>query len=290
MTPPSVCIRFSGLTFRFLFPEEIPLPDGFEALLCEDPGQVDEQFEIRLLAGPLVPEGAPVASYAGTAIYRTKKGWLRIYSPLIAEDGCQVACLLCPDGKNILYYPASRWGFYSAGLRLAHLVAGEVLLLRHDAFLLHSSLVMMDGKTVLFSGPSGAGKSTQARLWEAHLGAKVLNGDRTVIMDREGTFYGGGSIWCGTSGIYHPEQAPIAGIFLVNQAPENSVRRLGFQAFKPLMTQITVNSWDSAFMEKVTELLARLMETVPIYQLNCRPDADAARLGYQTLFGKEAPL
>lgn len=217
-------------------------------------------------------------------LYRTREGWLRVYSPLIAEDGCQVACLLRPDGKNKLYYPASRWAFYSSSLHCIHLIGGETLLLKQNAFLLHSSVVLFNGKVVLFSGPSGAGKSTQASLWEQHLGATVVNGDRCVIRKLSDGFYGGGSPWSGTSGIYRPEQAPIAGIFLVHQAPENSVQRLGRAAFPALFGQTIVNSWDSAFMEKITELFSEMMAQVPIYRLNCRPDEGAVKAAYHTLF------
>ena len=161
---------------------------------------------------------------------------------------------------------------------------GEGLLMRHDAFLLHSSVVLQDGKTVLFSGPSGAGKSTQAGLWQTHLGAAILNGDRCVIRRTDSGFFGGGSLWSGTSGIHHPEWAPIAGIFLVEKSTENSVERLDSGAFLPLFSQTTVHSWDRAFMERLTDLYAGLLESVPVYRLRCRPDQEAVELAYRTLF------
>lgn len=283
-SPYRVCISFSGLTIRFVFPEIIGLPDYLGDFLCADPGTVDEEFEIRLLTAPLVPGAPPVHTISGTQIYATDKGWLRIYSSFTAEDGCQVACLLCPDSKNVLYYPASQWDIYSKCLRFLPQLGGEVILLRHNALLLHSSVVMIHGKMVLFSGPSGAGKSTQADLWRSHLGADIINGDRCVIMKREDGFYGGGSPWCGTSGIHRREQAPIAGIFLVNQAPENKITRLGFGAFAPLFTQTLVNSWDPEFMSKATDLFSQLLDQVPVFRLDCRPDRDAAMLAYQILF------
>lgn len=280
----SVCISFSGITIRFTFPTPPVLSEPFLALRCDDPGEVHEEFEIRLLNEPLRPEGAPTHSSPGLTIYPEEEGWLRIYSPLIAEDGCQVACLLCSDGKNVLYYPASRWDFYSNPLRCFHLIGCEILLLRRDALLLHSSVVMHQGKAVLFSGPPCAGKSTQAKLWADHLGAEIINGDRCVIMKRDGIFYGGGSPWAGTSGIYRPEQAPIAGIILVNKAPENSLQRLGIAAFTPLFTQTIVNSWDTLFMEKITRLFQELLLQVPVYRLNCRPDLEAVELVHRALF------
>lgn len=284
----TVCIRFSGLTLRFRLPQDAVLPREFQMLHCPDCENPDETYEFRLLDSPLVPEVPARHRQSGIVYYDTPEGQLRVYAPLTAADGCQVACLLRPNGRNTLYYPASRWDFYARELRCMHLLGGESLLLKYQAFLLHSSVVMMDGKTILFSGPSGAGKSTQAELWKRHLGAEIINGDRCVIMKKQDTFYGGGSPWSGTSGIYNPAQAPIAGIFLVNQSPENSVVRLGAAAFVPLITQTIVNSWDKAFMEQVTGLITQLLEKVPVYRLNCRPDRDAALLAYETVFAKEA--
>lgn len=280
----SVCIGFSGLTLRFLIPSPVALPREFLDLQCTDTGNVDAQYEIRLLTEPLRPESPPVYDQADITIFPTEKGWLRVYSPLTAKDGCQVACLLCPDHHNILYYPASRWDFYAAPLRCFHLIAGEALLLKNNAFLLHSSVVLYEGRTVLFSGPSGAGKSTQANLWARHLGARVLNGDRCVVMKRDDIFYGGGSPWSGTSGIYRREQAPIAGICLVQQALENSLVPLGRAAFAPLFTQTIVNSWDEDFMRKLTGLFSDLLVSVPVYRLNCKPDEDAVRLVRDTFY------
>lgn len=167
------------------------------------------------------------------------------------------------------------------------MLQGEQLLLRHQAFLLHSSLVELHGKAVLFSASSGVGKSTQAQLWEQHLGATILNGDRAVIRRTDAGFTAAGSFWSGTSGIYVPHQAPIAGIILLEQAPENTIVPVGMDAFKALLCETTVNTWDPAFMAKITDLICDVMSQIPIYRLRCRPDQAAAELAYHTLFGKE---
>lgn len=285
--PTSFCIRFSGLTFRFELPSAAVLPPEIKALQCAD-GPPDETFEVRLLDAPLRPEESLFHRQGGVEYYRAQDGWLRIYTPLTAEDGCQVACRLRADGNHTLYYPASGWDRYARELHCMHLIGGETLLLKHQAFLLHSSVVMLDGKVILFSGPSGIGKSTQAGLWEEHLGARIINGDRCVIMKKPDGFYGGGSPWSGTSGIYHPDQAPIAGVFLLGQSGENAVERLGAAAFVPLLTQTIVNSWDADFMAELTGLMTALLARVPVYRLNCRPDREAVELAHRAIFKKEA--
>lgn len=280
-------VGFSGITVSFQLPGPITLPKRYAALQCENPERPDELYVLQLLTEPLPLPGSEVSSVWETKIYQSEKGWLHIFPNLGDGNGCQVACLFCPEGPHTIYYPASRWEEYSRVWNNAHLICGEQLLLRHDAFLLHSSVVLYQGKAVLFFGPSNAGKSTQAQLWHQHLGAKVVNGDRTVVRKTEDGFTGGGSIWSGTSGIYHPDYAPIAGIFLVEHGSENRVEPLGYRAFKPLLAQTLVNSWNVGFMNRVTELLSELMDQVPIYRLSCRPDKEAVELAKATLFPTE---
>lgn len=281
-------IRFSDIVIG-IDPSDAPvgLPPELSKLMITEPMTADAEYRIVLLEQPLPEDTAPVYQYSGTTVYRTPEGWLRIHPLCRGKDGCQVACLLRPSGKNILYYPAAHWDQYASPLHCAHLMGLETVLLNRNAFLLHSSVVMLEGKAVLFSGPSGAGKSTQARLWQEHLGAELLNGDRCVIMQRPDGFYGGGSPLAGSSNIYRPEQAPIAGIFLLEKGPENRVQRLGFTALAPLLSQTLINSWDTDFMDKLTTLYQQLLSTVPIYRLTCRPDADAVTLAYKTAFSPD---
>ena len=280
------CLEISGIKIRFILPTELTLPDNFEPFLCPDTHNPDEEYRLELLTSPLEP-GVPLVHQEGeTHIYQTDRGWLHIYPSLGDDAGCQVACLFCPDGRHTLYYPASRWDYYSKTWRSGHLICGERFLLRHDAFLLHSSLVGIHGKAVLFSGPSGAGKSTMAELWRTHVGAEVLNGDRTVIQKRGDSFTAAGSMWAGSSQIYRRDILPLAGIFLVTQSKENRVEKLGFEAFIPLFSQTILNSWDPEFMSRISAIFSEFLDKIPVYRLHCRPDQEAVELAYQTIFGK----
>ena len=280
-------LRISGIVVEFVLPEPIIPPADMAAFLCEADVTPDDIFTLTLITEPLRPEAPMLCTYRETHIYHTKEGWLHIFPALGDREGCQVACLFCPDGHHRLFYPAARWPFYAKQWVFSTMLQGERLLLRHDAFLLHSSLVELDGKAVLFSAPSGAGKTTQANLWEAHLGAAILNGDRAVIRRTNTGFTAAGSFWSGTSGIYRNVQVPIAGIFLLEQAQENAIEPVGMEAFRALLSESTVNTWDPAFMAQIADLICDVMAQVPIYRLRCCPDKGAVELAYQTLFGKE---
>lgn len=287
----SFCIRFSSLKVRFVLPTQAHLPECFTELLCEDNCTPDVTYRVSLIKKPITLNSTPIYEDGDIFVWETTDGYLRIYKPLIEEDGCQVACLLRKNGENIMYYPEARWhSKYRNYLHCTHLICGERMLLHQDALLLHSSVVLKDGKAVLFCGASGAGKSTQAKLWQEHLGAEVINGDRCVIMRRGSTFLGGGSPFAGTSGIYSPKQAPIAGIFILNKADENKVSKAFRGGFHTLYSQTTVNAWDKNFVDFVSNFYTSLLDTVPVFELSCRADKDAAMLAYNTLFEKEASL
>ncbi len=265
-------------------------PIAYTTLTYNGSRSADDIYEFVLLDQPLVPEGNLVAECNGNQIYNTPNGRLRIYTALTAKDGCQVACLFCDDGHHTMYYPASKWDYYANPLHCAHLICGELLLLRHQAFLLHSAVVEITGQTVLFSGPSGVGKSTQAEIWEKRFHADILNGDRCVVMQKEDGFYGGGSLWAGSSGIYRPEQAPIKAICLLSQAEENRIERVhGTGAFIPLWEQTVLNPWDTAFMERMTALYDALLGSVPVYRFYNCADTAGADLAYNTIFGEDKP-
>lgn len=282
-------ISFAGLIIKFVLPTEVIWGKDVSSFLCKTERKSEVEYEIKLLNQSLNIKKQSIASYMGLEVYPYSKGWLRVYT-FLEEDGCQVACYLNPKRKNILYYPASKWAFYAENFRCMHLIGIENILLQFDAFLLHSSLVQIHGQTVLFSGPSGIGKSTQAMLWQQYLGAEILNGDRCVVRKIEDVFYGCGSPWAGTSGIYRTEYSPIKGIFLLGQSDTNTVRQIKIEAFTRIFHQCIVNTWDYAFVVKLTDLIAELLERVPVYELSCRPDEEAVQLAYNTLFKKEELL
>ena len=278
-------ISFSGLTLGFTQPKlPFALCEAFSALFCRNEAESDAEYEIVLLDTPLVPAGPPRHTYCGINLYQTDEGWLRIHPLRCSENGCQVACLLRPNGRHTLYYPAALWDQYANPLYCAHLMGLETVLIKKNAFLLHSSVVMLEGKAVLFSGPYGAGKSTLARLWQKKLGAQILNGDRCVVMEKEDGFYGGGSPLAGTSGIYRREQAPIAAIFLPEKADHCQVTPLGLSALAPMLGQTLINSWDGEFMSRLMLLYQQLLDQVPVYRFACTPDQAAVDLSYHTAF------
>lgn len=171
---------------------------------------------------------------------------------------------------------------------LVDLLGLEMFLLHFGGLILHSSVVSWNGKGILFSAPSGTGKSTQAALWEEYLGSSTLNGDRAGIRCADGIWTAYGLPFAGTSGIYKNEDVPVTAIVLLKQGPDNIISRVSpMEAFRRLLPECSARRWDRGFMDQLIGILSALIQAVPIYQLECRPDKEAVYLLRDTLMKEE---
>ena len=90
--------------------------------------------------------------------------------------------------------------------------------------------------------------------------------------------------FAGTSGIYRNESVPIAAIVTLAQGPENVIRRLRpMEAVRKLLPECSCRRWDSNFMNAMLDLLLQLVQEIPVYLLECRPDEGAVNLLHDTL-------
>lgn len=154
----------------------------------------------------------------------------------------------------------------------------EKVVLREGAMILHSAYMCRAGKAVLFSAPSETGKSTQAGLWERYRGTRQINGDRSLLVREADGWYAYGWPICGSSEICYNESYPIQAIVMLYQAKENVIRSLGpAEAMKKVMSQITINMWNTEFQMKVMDLIQQLITEVPVYELGCDISEDAVK-------------
>lgn len=146
----------------------------------------------------------------------------------------------------------------------------ERLMMRERAIVLHCAYMERHGEAILFSAPSGTGKSTQADLWETHRGTRTINGDRSLLIQREGVWYACGWPICGSSQICINEAHPIKAIIMLEQAKQNSVRTLhGLEAVRQVLPQLMINGWNRMFQIEAMGILDELLQKVPIGMLEC---------------------
>lgn len=152
----------------------------------------------------------------------------------------------------------------------------EHVCLPYNSFLLHSSFIIKNGKAILFTAPSGTGKSTQADLWAKYEDAKIINGDRTLLVYKNGVWYATGFPVCGSSEYCLNESAPIEAIICLEQGKCNLVNQLStFPALKKIYSQAFVNTWNSDDCNMVFSLISSFIQSVPVYHYSCTKDKDA---------------
>lgn len=152
--------------------------------------------------------------------------------------------------------------------------------------LFHSATVSFEGKGYMFLGKSGTGKSTHASLWRKHIdGVELMNDDNPAVRVKpDGTTVVYGTPWSGKTPCYKNVSAPLGGIVLLSQAPYNKITRLnGIGAYAAIVPSISGKRWDSRIADGLHETENTLAGNIPVWYLDCLPDADAARLCKETI-------
>ena len=90
--------------------------------------------------------------------------------------------------------------------------------------------------------------------------------------------------WDGKDGIRQQNQVPIRALISLEQAPENSIRRLTKQeAMIVLLNQVMMPMWDDAAMSLLTPLMGLLADEIPFYHLKNLPNREATELNRKTI-------
>ena len=159
-------------------------------------------------------------------------------------------------------------------------------LLQYDGLMLHASAVEMKGHAFLFSGLSGIGKSTHTKLWQQTFGpaAQVFNDDKPALRRIDGKWFAYGTPWCGKDGINQNKKVPLAGICFLKQAPENKIRQLSpVEAVQKLISQTRRKFVQIENLDLMLSHVEKLAFEIPVFELENRPEPEAALLSYETM-------
>lgn len=159
-------------------------------------------------------------------------------------------------------------------------------LLKFGGMMLHSSAVEVDGRAYLFSGDSGVGKSTHTRQWQKLFGekAQIFNDDKPALRKVDGIWYAYGTPWCGKDGINQNKKVPLAGICFLKQAEENRITLLSpTEAMFKIIAQTRRKFYKAETLDNMLSLVDQLVRDIPIFELENRPEPEAAKLSYETM-------
>lgn len=212
---------------------------------------------------------------------RYENGYLFVMNPPVGGT----LSLWKEDGSNVVRFNGQ---LMPRLVRFALWIAYGLVTLPHRTIAIHTSVIEYKGRTVLFLGESGTGKSTHTRLWRENIaGAVLLNDDSPMLRIIDGKPWMFGSPWSGKTPCYKQESYPLAACVRLSQAPYNKIRRLSIpQAYAALHPSCPPDfAYDDALYDHISETIGEVLAQVPLYHLACLPDADAARLSCQTVFG-----
>lgn len=242
------------------------------------PGADPHRFTVEVREHLDPPAGRELANYPGIRIYETEGGYVRYQGPV--QDGFAAAYSRTEHrGKNHHitlsqhYTPAMVTARQVLNaMDVEHLVASE------GGVILHASFVEWEGKGILFTAPSETGKSTQAELWKAHRGARIINGDRAVICRDDGEYMASGLPFSGSSRYCESCNVPLAAVVYLRQAPQTTIRKLrGAAAFCRIWEGCSVNPWNREDVNSAMALVQGLVGAVDVYELACTPDESAVQ-------------
>ncbi len=166
-------------------------------------------------------------------------------------------------------------------------------LVRLGGGVLHSSSLAFRGQGVAFSANSGTGKSTHVGLWKRRYGdaVTVVNDDKPAICFEEDKPILWGNPWSGKTDLNCNVRVPLRAVVFIERGLENRLRRLDeVEAFTRLMEQIAVPYYDESLGAGGVELAGRLVDTVPVYVLNCSISQAAVDAVYDEIFAQEASV
>jgi len=155
--------------------------------------------------------------------------------------------------------------------------------------LIHASVVRKDGRGYLCLGTSGTGKSTHTANWLRYIeGTDLINDDNPVVrVCEDGVVRVFGSPWSGKTPCYRNVEAPVGGFLQLKQAPYNRIRQMEtVEGFVALLSSCSVMKWDGRDYQGVCDTVVRLMEMMPVYEMENLPNEEAVRMSYGVMSGK----
>ncbi len=185
------------------------------------------------------------------------------------------------EGIPVLDYPDS----YLETLVVYRKIATKML--DFDTFLMHGAVVAVGDKAWLFTAPSGTGKTTHINLWLENVpGSYVVNGDKPLIhVGDECTVYG--TPWAGKEGMNKNTGVKLCGIVILNRGIENKIEKVPMTKILPTLIQQSYRPKVKTDLEKTLSLLSRLGRKIPMYQLYCNMEPEAAFVAYNVLSGED---
>lgn len=268
---------FAGIELCVAIPDEKMYTDdrhltAFRVDVADDP----HRYTFTLVELLTPPQGEELFADGGCRAYREGEA-IACYYGSVGHDTTPAYMRVLHEGKGHTVQLCAADLPGRVGVHVVLTALGvEHLVVQQNGVILHASYVLTKDGAILFTAPSGTGKSTQAELWRTLRGAEVVNGDRAVIRWQDGGPMVCGLPFAGSSPYCRRVTAPLRAVVYLGQAPETTITRLGgVSAFRRVWEGLSLRTWDKSDVDRASEMVKKLIETVPVYHLTCLPDESA---------------
>lgn len=145
-------------------------------------------------------------------------------------------------------------------------IAGALLYVERNAFLVHGSSIVHNGKGYLFTGISGSGKSTIAEL----SGARVLNDEISLIqVNEEGDVFVHGTPFYGDLKQGENARAPLYGMYLLTQSESIFIEKVDeLKQHLSLLRNVIFFQTDLDSFDRINTIVAKTLQHTPLEMLH----------------------
>lgn len=161
-------------------------------------------------------------------------------------------------------------------------------LLPFDRAVYHGLSFYWQNRAWLITAPSGTGKTTHYLQWKRQFKDEltIMNGDKPIISLENEKIIVNPSPWHGKEGMHRSTTAELAGIVLLTQSDSNTMRQLSKrEAAAPLYAQVLYSAQNPGQVADACRIVSAMIESVPVWLLSNRGDAESAALCRETLKG-----
>ena len=113
----------------------------------------------------------------------------------------------------------------------------------------------------------------------------MVNDDKPFLALTEDAVLAYGSPWAGKHGLHNNICLPLKGICVLRRGPVNQIWDSSPDPYMDFLIKQTLIPEDEALAERARILLARLIQKVPIYEMECNKEPEAALVSYQKMTG-----
>lgn len=283
--------RVAGHVFSFVFPEGHPLwgligqykpfelPQSEPSLFSVELVDALPSVSMEKVYGGDEEPGQPVI-----LLYRGFDGWAFEMAPCPGQPLCGRVYADRAFTHARLHVLRPSEGLFALNNATMLMFAFRTATL--DTLEMHASVVVNSGKAFLWLAKSGTGKSTHSQLWLDHVpGSRLLNDDNPVVRVMEdGHTEVFGTPWSGKTPCYKNEHYPAGAFSEIVRSPENRITRKSvLEAYALLYSSSSGFKADPAMSDGLNVTYEKILRSTPCFTLECRPDADAARVSSETL-------